>query len=236
MAGISFDAFINLVKIDKELYQLSQEKDALVKEREQLGHNLKTLDDEIERDCESAYAIKKSIADQELELRTIDSKERERKEQLADASTAREYFLIEQELKDIKKRKSFHEEQLFALWQKLEGTQQQHEQLVKQVPARKQQIQDTINSIDRRFISLDAHIKDYTQERNAYYKQADPELLSVYETMKEQVHNPVVPLKNNTCPVCFYMVTQHDLQTISKGQLLRCKDCYRLLYGPERQV
>ena len=52
----------------------------------------------------------------------------------------------------------------------------------------------------------------------------------MYERMKGRVYDPVVPMSQDSCSVCFYGLTPRDLQMLKQNGLLQCKDCFRLLY------
>jgi predicted nucleic acid-binding Zn-ribbon protein len=62
------------------------------------------------------------------------------------------------------------------------------------------------------------------------------ELVSRYETMKQRIANPVVPVLKESCSGCFYPLSPAEIGTISKGQLGTCKSCYRLLYITKKEI
>ena len=82
---------------------------------------------------------------------------------------------------------------------------------------------DTLNT-------LRANLEAHGGQRDAKIALLPEEWATMYENMRGRVLNPVVPVSQDSCSACFYLISSRDLQALRHNGILSCKDCYRFLY------
>ncbi len=230
MNAISPD-FIALVELDARISQLSRERISLVQEAETITEHIANLHAKLEVESGKVRALRKTIDQLELEIRSNDDLRQKKKRQLENASNTREYYSFEQELSSLQKNYDQFEDKLFKAWQQLESAQAIYDKAKVEIPAQIEHQQQLLKEIQSSVAWVTQRIESYTKEYAQAEKHVPEELLHEYRAMKANVENPVIPMIKNACSACFYSVSLADVQEIKQNKLVRCKDCYRLLYA-----
>lgn len=229
-----FNQFIKLVEVDKEIYQLSREKANLKTQIENIELDIENIQKDIESLHRTVLSLKRANSELELELKSLDNQFAIKSKKINNASTTREYYSLEQEIEAIKSSKDQIETELFNLWPQLEENQNLYDQTIVNAKDKKENLIKDIKSFETRINYLDKQIAELNKDKQKLeisVKNQTPEAFVHYNSMKENVHNPVVKVKSNNCPVCFYEITPHEIIKIKTNQLTRCQNCYRLLYA-----
>lgn len=233
MNADAFGRFIALVETDQQLLSIAKELETLKLDKENLEQDLKKVNDQIEQSYQIYHNLRKQVDILELEIKSIEVQQKDRQQRLSDASTTKEYFSLENELKALDSKKAQLEETLFELWQKLEESQNAYQETLENAPKYKAQIEDIIKNLNRRIDTLSDNIESIRQSRPVMQVGIDPELIEKYEHMRQSAPNPVVQIKRDSCSACFSNINQQSLREIKSGKLVACQDCYRLLYSPD---
>jgi uncharacterized protein len=232
MDEISFERFIALAELDQLVSQLTREQNTLVQEIESITQQIDNLHAELEEAYQRVYNIRKKIDSIELEVNAITEKKKRKQMQLESASNTKEYYSLEQELAILNKQTLTMEEPLFQAWHDFEQAQQIYEQKKTGIPPLVEQHQIMLTSMKNKVAHIQERREQYSKQRQNYEAAVSPELLQEYTSMKEMVANPVVPVIRDSCGACFYTITSSDLLEIKRDKLVKCKDCFRLLYMP----
>lgn len=232
MNEADFERFINLIELDQEYYNLNSERVLLQNEIEQRHKDIEVIQNELHLAHENIVDLRKKKDLLELESKALDQEEYKKREKLDNASTTKEYYSLEKEIQDLKRKKEQLEPSVLSLWQDLEKLEKSYQELEEQLHLKISEIEKDIENFKNRRENLDIQINENLQKRRSIENEVDPELLSQYNSMKEAVNNPVVPLINESCSVCHLNVTAQDFSEIKRQKLIKCKDCFRLLYLP----
>ncbi len=210
--------------------QMSAEMEKLTNERDVLTTELIALKNDIEAAHLKLNQAKKSLDLVELEHKVLKEKRKEREAKLEEATSPKQFMSLEQEIKDIRMKSSALEDQGLVLLSEVEKAQEAYDILKKTEADRVTAKETKIDETEKRIKHLKELSDAYVQQRTEAAQSVDPELFKKYESMKEKVSNPAVPLLNNSCSACFYSVSHPQLIEAQQGKLITCKDCYRLLY------
>lgn len=223
--------FIDYVNLDAQLTSARKalENNTLSLDHLQLEHDERKVI--FERLRTQVHDLRKQIDEKELELKMLRDRERTKKDQLESVSSPKEYMSLNNELANLERAKSVHEDAIIELWQQRENaeaelTEQQklYEQYLNDVAKRK----DELHS-ER--LQLEVQRDTVMQRLEIVAKQVYPPLFEQYTNMKATVPNPAVPVIDGACSACFYVVTANDLNAIKRHKLVQCKECYRLLFS-----
>lgn len=226
-----FDHFIALVEFDQLYNKLLHERTSILKQTEDIQDQLRAAQAYLHAGANKVHELKKKVDALNLELKSCDTQKAEKKRHLDNAATPRQYQSLAQEIEALDAKRADYEEQIFDVWQELEQAQKAYDTLNKEVPARIEALENNLQALTQQIAFLDIRLEDYHKTRPGIVEivQKSP-WFAQYQSMKESVANPVVPVIKNTCTACFYSVTTQDMHNLEDDQLVQCRDCFRLLY------
>lgn len=176
------------------------------------------------------YDAKKNVDAKELEMKSLEQAELEKKERLKHMTGHKEYKSVKIEIDRLNQQQHALEQELLVAWKQLESAQKTHEEQTVGIKNRSQELHDIIQTKKTQIDELVASIAQQTSIRQEKAKTVPAEWLEKYAMMRTQVQDPVVPVQQGSCSACFYKVTEHDMQQLRRNKLMQCKDCYRFIY------
>jgi predicted nucleic acid-binding Zn-ribbon protein len=209
-----------LISIETELQTANQEKEALFIKENQLKQQVHDLHKEVDL--------------LELDMKALDVREVQKKKQLDTVHSLKEYNSYKLELDAIHQEQQTLEQEVMNAWNNLEQAQAIVRTYSQSLGNQVLLTEEKIAHYTQEKLVLAHTIASLISQRPTYEKNVPPEWLEKYMIMRTQVDDPVVPIIDDTCSVCFNAITNQDLLRISRGALMQCKGCYRLLYAPEK--
>jgi len=233
MENHPFLRFINLVNFDQKLQSLENQKITLQSEiaavKQQENESLRDVEDMHNR----LFQLKKQVDVQELEMKVLDQKEKDKKKHLENLADYKDYQAIKSEIENIQRLQYEQEKNVLDAWHQLENTQQS---LDKKTVTHTQQLeafQQRMQELVQKYTDLNNELAELVTQRDAMQEGVPAEWLEKYTMMRSRVTDPVVEIFHNSCGVCSQMITAQDIVRARRGALLQCQTCYRLLYAPE---
>jgi len=200
--------------LQKELYQQFADKEGETKE---LG---KTIEQQELKIQEITAKIKK------LESQQISIKKADEFNALTLETTAaeREKIALEQKVSDLVDRKVAEDELLETIRKSLAASAESSKDLEKEV-------QNNIALINEEGSRLKG-------QRDLLVKDANPELLGIYERLlKNKKDRVIVAIENRTCSGCHITLTAQHENLVRKGDNpVFCEHCSRIHYWPHEQA
>lgn len=223
----------NLVTLDNEIlaveslahstqHKLSQERKALEHEKDILKIAL-----------DNVNQAKKAAQLAELNLQEVNTALTRKKKQYDLCITAKESQACEHEITRLTLEQAVQETIVLDSWDFLQKTSSQLHATESSLSIEHTQRLATVQQLES---ELNAQMLAATNDKNKRSEisaQVSPEWLNRYESMRETVKNPIVPVTQSSCSSCFYTITAQDLMRIKRSGLLPCKSCYRLLYSED---
>ena len=233
MKHASFQKFIDLVTFDKKYHELQEQ----LQTAQELIDAAKVQRSKFETTVEASFArrdeAQKNVHASELDIKTLEEQEKEYKGVLDQVKNVKEHKAAQKELEGVQFKRNELEGNLARLWNRFETLKEEAERVDKEAQVEFQKIDEEIQKHEAVVAQVQKDLNSYNDERSQKLDGIKPEWLEKYEMMKGRSTNPVVPLDQESCSACFYMVSSQDLQKLKQDELLHCKDCYRLLYVPE---
>jgi predicted nucleic acid-binding Zn-ribbon protein len=231
MSTDPFYSFLALVTQDahavatrKKIAQLSQKK--------QIFHDtLKKLQDNLAQAQAKAHSAKKNLDAQELDIKVLKDRQRSLKNKLESASSPKEYFSLETELKSIALDIDTQENKLFELFENFETLEKNMGEIDFQVVTARAQVMQEVADIDQQINQLQQQVHDYMQSYEELKPLVNPEMLEKFLIMKQSLENPVVPVDKSACSACGHAINVQDLVSMRKHKLIACQNCFRFLYS-----
>lgn len=233
MSDHPFLRFIDLVNFDQKIHSLENEKKAIVSEIDAFKEQTKEYARDLDEMNQRIFQFKKKVDEQELEMKSLDHKEKEKKQKLEHLADYKEYQAIKAEIETVQHMQLEQEQHVLDAWNQLENAQNSLQKKTKEQEAQLQQIHEKEQTLETKLAHLIDEIVNLTAQRVAKEADVPAEWLEKYTMMRARVPDPVVEIFHQSCGACSQMITQQEMIRARRGALLQCQNCFRLLYAPE---
>ncbi len=225
-----FSRFIALIQFDQSHGSLEKELEIATTLLDTIQDQLAEYEREYEKERTFVQSLRKEVDVQELEMRSLDEKEKISRERSALASSTREYQSFKKECDQFKQQQHEHEEVLLEAWSVFEQAQKFFEAKSAAYKEKKAALQQEIDIQEEKKQAVLTALVDHEEARKAYLVNLPTEWLEKYNRMRNVVSNPVVALVAGTCGGCSYMLTQQVIMALEQNKLIQCSGCFRLMY------
>jgi predicted nucleic acid-binding Zn-ribbon protein len=229
---------LNIQELDMKMLRLLRVKKERLKElqqiedlRRELRQQLVDKQVEIEEHAKTIQTMEQKI--QEIGARSKKLEQQQSLVKKADEFNAltqemtqaeRERIAIEQKVSDLVDKRTAEEELLEKIRDSLKTSEESSLTL-------EREIQSSIKMINDEGSSLKV-------KRGELAKQANPEVLSIYEKLlRNKKDRVIVPIENRTCSGCHIVLTAQHENLVRKGEnLIFCEHCSRIHYWQESEA
>jgi predicted nucleic acid-binding Zn-ribbon protein len=233
MSDHPFIRFIDLVNFDQKIHSLENEKKSILS----ATSSLKNQEEEHARDLDEinkrVFQLKKKVDEQELEMKSLDQKEKDKKQRLERLSDYKEYQAIKVEVEAIQQMQVDQEQLVLDAWNQLENAQHALQKKTKEHEIVLQQLHEKVQELETKLAHLSDEIINLSAERTKKETNVPAEWLEKYTMMRARVPDPVVEIIHQSCSACSHLITQQEIIRAKRGALLQCQNCFRLLYAAE---
>ena len=233
MKHASFQKFIELVAFDKKYHELKERFEAAQKAIEDCTAEHTIYEAKVRAVTATKEEAHKRVKDSELEIKSLEEKETHHKKIFAEAPNAREQRAAKTELEDVQYKRDDLENGLARMWSRYESLQERFLKIEAESKEEAVKFVEDIKKHKDTIAETQKEMASYEEDRIPKTEGVNFKWLEMYDIMKGRAKDPVVPVAQESCSVCFYAITAQDLQKLKQSELLQCKDCYRLLYMPE---
>lgn len=228
-----FVRFISLVNFDQKLQSLENEKitveDQIAVLKKQENEAVLALEDARNR----IFQLKKNVDEQELEMKVLDQKEKDKKKHLENLADYKDYHAIKLEVDHIQRLQVEQEKNVLAAWNQLENAQNNLEKKQGEHQSQVNDMHQSIKQLGEKSENLGNECAAMITQRVSIEEGVPSEWLEKYTLMRARVADPVVAIYHKSCGACSYLITMQDMARAQHGALVQCQKCYRLLYVPE---
>lgn len=231
MSSDPFYTFLAFVTQDAKILALSKKIAELTAKKEQFLKILNERQAVLTQAQQVAHQARKAQDAQELEVKSLQGRQRLLKEKLESSSSPKEYFSLETELKNLVAEMDRQETILYGLFEQFESAEKKMGEIDFEVVALKADTDTQVAQLDQQIDDLKREMQQESDVLNRLETQVNPEMREKFIAMKASLANPVVPVKQNVCSACYNMVGAQDLVGLRRHQLVTCQNCYRLLYS-----
>lgn len=235
MQETPFEQFIALVEVDQKINALNKSIKVLEQENAAQRHIDGSHQTALDKIKQKLHDERKEVDAKELEMKTLDSQEADKKKRLDTVANHKEYSSIKGEIDQLKKEQHILEDALIQAWNRLETAKKEVDVASAAYEQQHKKTLETIALNDQKISEIDTQVAALIDVRTEKEKTVPAEWLEKYAVMRARVPDPVVPVVDGNCSACFYKISAQDLQFLNRRKLVQCKDCFRLLYLPEAQ-
>ncbi len=233
MSDHPFLRFIDLVNFDQKIHSLETEKKSILSEIAHLNKQEEEHARDIDEMNKRVFQFKKNVDEQELEMKSLDQKEKDKKQRLERLADYKEYQAIKAEIEAVQQMQVDQEQLVLDAWHQLENAQHSLQKKTKEYEKQLQQLHEKVQELETKSVHLSDEITQLAAQRVEKEANVPVEWLEKYTMMRARVPDPVVEIVHQSCSACSHLITQQEMIRAKRGALLQCQNCYRLLYAPE---
>ncbi len=221
---------IELVELDQRIAQLSHEQqESEVKKVYLDGENAQVVE-EVDAAHKKAHDLQVKIDGLELELKSLEQKQKRTKEKLLTVGNQKELDSLRHEEESLVKQREELDEQGLVLLLDLEVAQKEAADKKTEQPKRVQVIQVELDELEDRRAHISKLIAAYTTQRLMLVSGVPDDFLETYDSMLERIPNPVLPVIKDSCSGCSSGLRSSEVAKVRAGEFVSCQGCYRLMY------
>jgi len=226
-------SLINLIEFDGTIIKKEQALAAVKKHIAHLELLLKQLLGEHAIVEQKVHQAQKMVHEHELEMKTLDGKEQEKKKQLEQTDSQKVYDALKKEITMLKKNQYDHEKKLVQSWKELESAQKELQERTEQFNKKQEQLTQELTTKKTETGTLEKELEELYAIHKEKEKSVPQEWLEKYNVMRMRTTNPIVRLEYDSCGGCFAQLPPQALLDLKKKGLIQCTSCYRFVYEPE---
>jgi predicted nucleic acid-binding Zn-ribbon protein len=232
MTDNTFTALISLVQYDQETSRLEGD----VQQIEGSLHKIDIQEEQVKSELATAQELvstmRKQVNNKELEIKIIEDNAAIIRDKLDRAKNEKEYGAIKLELESFEEKQTQGESNLVRVWHQFEQAQQALEKKKQSTEVEREALQEQREQKEKELARKRQDINARMSESQKKQTLVPPHWLDIYLRMSNRVSDPVVPVQQGSCSVCFHLISNEDMNVLDKQELVQCKGCYRLLYIP----
>ncbi len=222
-----------LAEYDETITDIQKNIDALKEEQCTHLYAIEDLEDDLLETQKACNTEEKNVELQELYAKELEERHDLLKEKLPTITNKKEVDAIEREMNDLVRKHRVHENVLMKSIQNRDLAFKQLEMLKKSIEEQGQEAKKNVADADQKISELTKELHDLQAQRIDVLQKLDDEWKKRYERVKQTVKDPIVPLVQNCCSACFYLVASKDLVELKKNHIIICRNCYRFIYCEE---
>lgn len=228
---------LEVQELDMKMIRLMRLKKERQKELRKLGRIKEDLKGQVKKKEDEILQSKSDIKLMELEIQEVVDKIGKLDAQQSSIKKVDEFNALTQEISAAEKQRHAKEQVLSDMMDRLAADEEVLTSLQEsydQTVANSKDLEEEIFESIRQINSEGQEIK---VERDTLAKDADPEVLGIYERLlKNKRSRVVVPIENRCCSGCHIMLTAQDENLVRKGErLLFCEHCSRIHFWQESE-
>jgi len=230
MAQPIWQALISLVNLDHQALAIAKDIKNISTQISEKERELTNLSSTLKTHQEELKELRKKVGLVELRSKELDALEKKKRAQLDEIADQREYRSLQKELEVLGMERQDLDDQLINAYHQVELTEQKISDEKTLLAEKEQSINKIIEELQQQTNDLEKKKEELRSELQAKIAALPAEWVERYNRMKGRVSDPIVPLHNNSCSACFYIVVPQDIAKIKRGNLVSCRNCYRFLY------
>ncbi len=219
-------------ELDMKMIRLMRVKNDRKRENEQMQHAQKELCENTARQEANLLQIKKNMRILETQVNEVSARIEQLEKKQNSLKKVEEFAAIGQEITAANREKAHLEQQLSDLTDQSIFEEEQVKQKKSSLVEVQAQHAQTAEEIHSSIISINEEGQVLLNERQELAKEADAELLAIYERLLQNKKDRViVPIENRTCSGCHILLTAQHENLVRRGERpVFCEHCSRMNY------
>jgi len=233
MADHPFAALLDLITFDDAIRQMHEQVTTLNADVAAIKQQQQEAVDKVETTRRKMIDAKKAVDELELKMKELAVAEQQKKERLDKADDHKVYRALRAEIETVQHSMQAGETALIAAVNAAEAAQKEFEAQKEGFGKLNVELETALKEAEAKIMTLTADVVESETVRKKKEEKVPEEWRERYAAMRMRVTDPVVPILEQECSACFQPVTSQDMIRLTRGALIQCQGCFRLLYLKE---
>ncbi len=230
------------LRLLRELQNVDLQLKAIEADKERYPIEMKNLDEKLASEKEMFKKRKERIELLEKERRQKEGdldleQERIRRSQskLYDVKTNKEYQALLIEIETLKEINSQREVEILEIMDEIDGLKREYGRIEKEMLELEERTAEEKKRLEESLGKADIELSSKKRKRTMITKKISPELMSLYQTLKERRRTAVVPARFGACQGCNVKIPPQMFNEVQRSEaIIVCPSCNRILYWEDR--
>ena len=230
------------LRLLRELQDVDLQLKAIEADKERYPIEMKDLDEKLASEKEIFTKRKERIDLLEKERRQKEGdldleQERIRRAQskLYDVKTNKEYQALLMEIETLKEINSQREIEILEIMDEIDGLKMEYGGLEKEMREMEERVGEEKKRLEENLGKADSALASKRRKWTMITKKLSPELMTLYQTLKERRRTAVVPARFGACQGCNVKIPPQMFNEVQRNEaIIVCPSCNRILYWEDR--
>ncbi len=230
------------LRLLRELQDVDLQLKAIQADKERYPRELSTLDEQLVSEQEMSTRKKEKIELLEKERRQKEGDlelEQERikraQSKLYEVKTNKEYQALLTEIETLKEINSQREIEILEIMDEIDELKRQYGVVERELKEMEERIGAEKREIEESLGRVDGTLASKKRKRTMIMKKLSPELIGLYQTLKEKRRVAVVPARFGACQGCNVKIPPQMFNEVQRSEvIIVCPSCNRILYWEDR--
>lgn len=228
---------VKLQKLDKTLYDLTQELEAIPQRLEELSQAEEVLTSNLEQNQAVLSEIENKRKLMETENDQIQARVRKAETRLMSSKNQREYRAATAEIQEGKETVKGNEEALLSLMEDQEALKAQIADIEGRLKTVTADAEEQKELLSKRSAEVQAQVDKLSKKRGGLTKGIDFDLLDRYDFIRENRQGvALAPVSKGVCGVCHMRIPPQQFNELQRmDRIMDCPSCRRLIYWADAE-
>ncbi len=229
---------LEIQELDMKIIRLMRLKKERQKELRKLNRIKDDLRGQVKAKEDEILQAKSGIKLMELEIQEVVNKIERLDAQQSSIKKVEEFNALTQEISTLEKQRHAKEQVLSDMMDRLAADEEVLGNLQESLDQTITNSKDLEEEIYESIRQINQEGQEVKAERDDMAKEADPDVLKIYERLLRNKRNRVVvPIENRACSGCHIVLTAQDENVVRKGErLIYCEHCSRIHFWQDSEV
>jgi len=230
------------LRLLRELQDVDLQLKAIEADKERYPLEMKNLDEKLASEKEMSKKKKERIELLERERRQKEGDlelEQERikraQSKLYDVKTNKEYQALLTEIETLKEVNSQREIEILEIMDEIDELKKEYREVEKALLEMEERIGEEKKQLEESIGKAGGALTSKKRKRTMITKKLSPELMGLYQTLKEKRRTAVVPARFGACQGCNVRIPPQMFNEVQRNEaIIVCPSCNRILYWEDR--
>lgn len=220
---------------DTHIMDIQAKKDAGPQRMERLKKDLEALERTLDEGQQRFKACEQESRATEQEVENLENRLKKAEVKLSSINSNKEYRAALKELDELKRQKALLEDRLIEYMEEMEALRGECEMGQQRVREGTRQFEEDRDRVLKEQAALEEALGRFQTQREQFTKDIDGTLLSRYDSLRGKKGGvAVTPVIKGVCQACHLGIPPQKFNELIRGdQLMRCPNCYRIIYWGE---
>jgi predicted nucleic acid-binding Zn-ribbon protein len=221
--------------VDLELKAIEADKERYPMEIRNLDEKLASEKEIFKKRGEKIDLLEKERRQKEGDLELEQERMRRAQSKLYEVKTNKEYQASLTEIETLREINSQREIEILEIMDEIDELKGEYTKMQKELLEVEEKIGAEKKRIEESLGKLDGALASKKRKRTMVAKKLQPELMGLYQTLREKRRTAVVPARFGACQGCNMKIPPQMFNEVQKSEaIIVCPSCNRILYWEDK--